>query len=156
MNIHRENVAPIVLVAEDHNYDKMILQEVFSRAGIHADLHFVSDGEQMLDYLHRRGRFTEESSAPTPALILLDLNMPRLDGRKVIRILRADEGLRHLPVIALSTSESQKHITEAYSIGINAYLVKPANIPDYIAKITSLWQFWMVTASLPVLETSPS
>jgi two-component system response regulator len=59
-------------------------------------------------------------------------------------------------VIALSTSESQKHITEAYSIGINAYLVKPASIPDYVAKITSLWQFWMVTASLPVVETSPS
>jgi two-component system response regulator len=154
--MNRENVVPTVLVAEDHNYDKMILQEVFARAGIAADLHFVSDGEQMLDYLYRRERFAAESSSPTPALILLDLNMPRLDGRKVIRILRADENLRHLPVIALSTSESQKHITEAYSIGINAYLVKPASIPDYVAKITSLWQFWMVTASLPVVETSPS
>ncbi|NVN88732.1 MAG: response regulator [Rhodopseudomonas sp.] len=154
--MHRDNTVPTVLVAEDHNYDKMILKEVFSRAGITADLHFVGDGEQMLDYLYRRGNFAEELSAPTPALILLDLNMPRLDGRKVIHILRADETLRHLPVIALSTSESQKHITEAYSIGINAYLVKPANIPDYVAKITSLWQFWMVTASLPVVETSLS
>jgi two-component system response regulator len=156
MTHHREHTAPIVLVAEDHTYDKMILEEVFSRAGIKADLRFVSDGEEMLDYLNRRGRYAEDLSAPTPALILLDLNMPRLDGRKVIRIMRADESLRHLPVIALSTSESQKHITEAYSIGINAYLVKPANIPDYVAKITSLWHFWMVTASLPAVETSPS
>ena len=145
-----------MLVAEDHNFDKLILEEVFSRAGIKADLRFVSDGEQMLDYLNRRGLYAKDFSAPIPALILLDLNMPRLDGRKVIRIMRADESLRHLPVIALSTSESQKHITEAYSIGINAYLVKPANIPDYVAKITSLWHFWMVTASLPLVETSPS
>ena len=152
MTLYRENAAPIVLVAEDHNYDKIILEEVFARAGITADLRFVSDGEQMLDYLHRRGRYGEEVSAPTPALILLDLNMPRLDGRKVIRIMRADDNLRHLPVIALSTSESQKHITEAYSIGINAYMVKPANIPDYVAKIASLWHFWMVTASLPAVE----
>jgi two-component system response regulator len=156
MNSHREQAAPIVLVAEDHNYDKLILEEVFSRAGIKADLRFVSDGEQMLNYLNRRGRYAEDLAAPIPALILLDLNMPRLDGRKVIRIMRADEGLRHLPVIALSTSESQKHITEAYSIGINAYLVKPANIPDYVAKIQSLWHFWMATASLPVVEPSPS
>ncbi|MBB4198389.1 hypothetical protein CCR94_22455 [Rhodoblastus sphagnicola] len=155
MSLYREHAAPIVLVAEDHNFDKMILEEVFSRAGIEADLRFVSDGEQMLDYLNRRGRYADEGSAPTPALILLDLNMPRLDGRKVIRIMRADENLRHLPVIALSTSESRKHITEAYSIGINAYLVKPANIPDYVAKITSLWHFWMVTASLPVVESLP-
>ncbi|ABD89315.1 response regulator [Rhodopseudomonas palustris] len=152
----RDNAVPTVLVAEDHNYDQMILKEVFSRAGIRADLRFVNDGEQMLDYLHRRGRFAEALSAPTPALILLDLNMPRLDGRKVIRMLREDDTIRHLPVIALSTSESIKHITEAYSIGINAYLVKPANIPDYVTKINSLWQFWMVAASLPVVETSPS
>ncbi|MCW2286776.1 two-component system response regulator [Rhodoblastus acidophilus] len=155
MSPNREPPAPIVLVAEDHIHDKIILEEVFSRAGIKADLRFVGDGEQLLDYLNRRGRYAEEGAAPTPALILLDLNMPRLDGRRVIRMMRGDETLRHFPVIALSTSESQKHITEAYSIGINAYLVKPANIPDYVAKIASLWQFWMATASLPVVETPP-
>ena len=143
---------PCILVAEDHNHDKFILTEVFSRAGIIADLRFVSDGEQMLDYLYRRGRFTAADQAPTPRLVLLDLNMPRLDGRKVLRMLRADDALRHLPVIALSTSESPKHITEAYSIGINAYLIKPASIPDYVAKISSLWRFWMETASLPATE----
>lgn len=150
----RDAGPPTVLVAEDHNHDKFILQEVFARAGIRADLRFVSDGEQMLDYLYRRGPFAGPGLAPAPAFVLLDLNMPKLDGRKVIRILRADETLRHLPVIALSTSESPKHITEAYSIGINAYLVKPANIPDYVAKISSLWTFWMVTASLPAVETA--
>ncbi|MBI5112282.1 MAG: response regulator [Rhodovulum sp.] len=151
----RDSAAPTVLVAEDHNHDKFILQEVFKRAGIKADLRFVDDGEQMLDYLYRRGPFAAAGAAPVPALVLLDLNMPRLDGRKVIRILRADDGLRQLPVIALSTSESPKHITEAYSIGINAYLIKPASIPDYVAKISSLWQFWMSTASLPSLEGRP-
>ena len=143
---------PIVLVAEDHNHDKFILREVFSRAGIAVDLRFVSDGEEMLDYLYRRGPFAEPGLAPVPVLALLDLNMPRLDGRKVIRILRADATLSRLPVIALSTSESQKHINEAYSTGINAYLVKPASIPEYVAKILSLWQFWIVTASLPGIE----
>jgi two-component system response regulator len=152
----REIEVPTVLVAEDHNHDKFILREVFSRAGIRADLRFVSDGEQMLDYLYRRGAFVDAGLSPSPTLVLLDLNMPRLDGRKVIRILRADETLRHLPVIALSTSESPKHITEAYSIGINAYLVKPASIPDYVAKMTSLWQFWMTTASLPTVEMARS
>ncbi|MBK5958316.1 hypothetical protein CCR97_08840 [Rhodoplanes elegans] len=151
----REGNPPTVLVAEDHNHDKFILQEVFSRAGVRADLRFVSDGEQMLDYLHRRGAFAAPGAAPPPSLVLLDLNMPRLDGRKVIRLVRADESLRHLPVIALSTSESPKHITEAYASGINAYLVKPANIPDYVAKISSLWGFWMSAASLPAVEGRP-
>ena len=138
-------------MAEDHDNDKFILREVFSRAGISADLRFVSDGEELLDYLHCRGSFAEPGLAPAPVLVLLDLNMPRLDGRKAIRILRADETLRHLPVIALSTSESPKHIVEAYSIGINAYLVKPAGIADYVGKISALWQFWMVAASLPAV-----
>jgi two-component system response regulator len=151
----RDVAPPTVLVAEDHNHDKFILKEVFSRAGIRADLRFVDDGEQMLDYLYRRGPFASPGAAPMPTVVLLDLNMPRLDGRKVIRILRADDGLRHLPVIALSTSESPKHITEAYAIGINAYLVKPANIPDYVAKVSSLWEFWMKTASLPTVEARP-
>ncbi|NVO16119.1 MAG: response regulator [Rhodoplanes sp.] len=151
----RDVALPTILVAEDHNHDKFILTEVFSRAGIRADLRFVNDGEQMLDYLYRRGPFAAPGAAIMPTLVLLDLNMPRLDGRKVIRILRADETLRHLPVIALSTSESPKHITEAYAIGINAYLVKPANIPDYVAKVSSLWDFWMRTASLPTVDVKP-
>ena len=150
--MERDTQPPCILVAEDHNHDKFILTEVFSRAGITADLRFVSDGEQMLDYLYRRGRFSGAGQAPTPRLVLLDLNMPRLDGRKVLRMVRADDSLRHLPVIALSTSESPKHITEAYSIGINAYLIKPASIPDYVAKVSSLWKFWLETASLPAME----
>ena len=152
--MERDTHPPCILVAEDHNHDKFILTEVFSRAGIIADLRFVSDGEQMLDYLYRRGAFAGPGQAPVPRLVLLDLNMPRLDGRKVLRMLRADESLRHLPVIALSTSESPKHITEAYSIGINAYLIKPASIPDYVAKVSSLWKFWLETASLPATEVA--
>lgn len=150
--MQRETSKPTVLVAEDHDYDKLILTEVFARAAIAADLRFVSDGEQMLDYIYHRNRFAAASSAPVPALVLLDLNMPRLDGRRVVRILRDDDTVRHLPIIALSTSESAKHIHEAYSIGFNAYLVKPANIPDYVEAIRSLWQFWMKTASLPATE----
>jgi CheY-like chemotaxis protein len=141
-----------VLVAEDHDYDKLILTEVFARASIVADLRFVSDGEQMMDYVCHRNRFADEALAPSPSLILLDLNMPRLDGRKAIRLLRDGEATRNLVVVALSTSESTKHINEAYSIGFNAYLVKPANIPDYVKAIRSLWQFWMETASLPTME----
>ncbi len=152
--MERDNRPPCILVAEDHNHDKFILTEVFSRAGIAADLRFVSDGEQMLDYLYRRGSFADAEHAPTPRLVLLDLNMPRLDGRKVLRMVRADDSLRHLPVIALSTSESPKHINEAYSIGINAYLIKPASIPDYVAKVSSLWKFWLETASLPAAEVA--
>lgn len=150
--MNSEDRPPIILVAEDHDYDKLILTEVFSRAGVVADLRFVGDGELMLDYIYHRNIFSDPASAPAPALVLLDLNMPRLDGRKVIRILRADEAVRHLPVIALSTSESPKHIAEAYSIGFNAYLVKPANIPAYVTAIRTLWQFWIETASLPSLD----
>lgn len=152
--MERDTQPPCILVAEDHNHDKFILTEVFSRAGITADLRFVSDGEQLLDYLYRRGPFAAPAQAPAPRLVLLDLNMPRLDGRKALRILRADDSLCHLPVIALSTSESPKHIVEAYSIGINAYLIKPASIPDYVAKVSSLWRFWMETASLPATEVA--
>ncbi|OPF93610.1 Response regulator rcp1 [Rhodopseudomonas palustris] len=150
--MNRQRTLPTVLVAEDHDYDKLILTEVFARASISADLRFVSDGEQTLDYIYGRNRFADRGDAPYPAIVLLDLNMPRLDGRKVVRLLRQDETVRHLVVIALSTSESAKHITEAYSIGFNAYLVKPANIADYVEAIRSLWHFWMNTASLPTTE----
>ncbi|KPF95067.1 response regulator [Rhodopseudomonas palustris] len=152
--MQRDTTKRTVLVAEDHDYDKLILTEVFARAAISADLRFVGDGEQLLDYVYGRNLFAERASAPTPSLILLDLNMPRLDGRKVIRILREDDAKRHLPIIALSTSESEKHINEAYSSGFNAYLVKPASIPDYIEAIRALWRFWMEIASLPTTETA--
>jgi two-component system response regulator len=147
---------PTVLVAEDHQHDRFILSEVFARAGIRVDLRFVGDGEQLLDYLYRSGRFAAPAQAPAPCFILLDLNMPRLDGRKTIRILRADPKLCHLPVIALSTSEHPQHIAEAYAIGANAYLIKPARIPDYVSKISALWQFWMHAATLPTLKEVPA
>jgi two-component system response regulator len=154
------NKLPVVLVAEDHQHDRFILSEVFARAGIQADLRFVGDGEQVLDYLHRSGPFAGSApgndKAPSPCFILLDLNMPRLDGRKTIRVLRADPKLCHLPVIALSTSEHPQHIAEAYAIGANAYLVKPARIPDYVSKINALWQFWMHAATLPTPEEVPT
>jgi CheY-like chemotaxis protein len=141
-----------LLVAEDSELDRILLQEAFDELDFDVELLFVGDGEELLDYLRRRNAYVDEKLSPTPTLILMDLNMPRMNGMTALSILRADPALCVLPVIVLSTSDDPKQIAQAYAQGINAYLSKPERIESMIEMIKRFGEFWLRETKLPDLS----
>lgn len=142
---------PVVLVAEDSEHDRLIIEEAFREAELKAELRFVEDGEELLDYLNRRGGFAEGGAreAPWPAVVLLDINMPKVNGHEAMRAIRADPRLKDLPVVALSTSDSPKQIAQAYAVGVNSFLTKPARFPDFVELMRLFGGYWLHGVRLP-------
>ena len=118
---------PIVLIAEDNLGDRLLLQEAFQAAKIRVDLRLVASGEEFLNYLYRRPPW---SRAERPDLILLDLNMPRMNGREALREIKANPDLKSIPVVVLTTSRSREDILDAYANGANTYLLKPGTFDE--------------------------
>lgn len=149
---------PVVLVAEDSEHDRLIIAEAFKEAVILAELRFVEDGEELLDYLRRTGAYADGAGrdAPWPAVVLLDINMPKVNGHEAMRAIRADARLRDLPVIALSTSDSPKQIALAYSLGVNSFLTKPARFPDFVKLMRLFAGYWLEGVRLPPPRFTPS
>ncbi len=131
-----------VLVAEDSKFDQMILRRAFTAAGVEAEIVFVADGEDLLDYLERR-------DTSQPGIVLLDLHMPRMDGREAVRRIREHERLRLLPLVMLTTSDSEAHVQELYGLGVNSYLVKPSDFDVLVALVRQLSSYWFGTVRLP-------
>ena len=141
---------PLVLVAEDSAHDRLIITEAFREAGISADLRFVEDGEELLEYLTRGGRYAAEGTAlRSPAVVLLDINMPKMNGHEAMRAIRAEPELRYLPVIALSTSDSPRQIAQAYAVGVNSFLTKPASFPAFVELMRMFGNYWLHGVRLP-------
>jgi CheY-like chemotaxis protein len=140
--------APIV-IAEDDPDDRDFLREAFSSVGLRAELRFVADGQELLDYLLRRGAFTSRGHSPRPSMVLLDLNMPRMDGRTALQRLRAEPSLRRLPVVVLSTSIDEADIDACYELGANAYVNKPSR-PSMLGDVArEMVRWWFGTVELP-------
>src|ERR687893_1855302 len=114
-----------ILMADDDADDRMMTQEAFAESRIANDLRFVVDGEELMDYLKRRGRYADPALSPRPGLILLDLNMPRKDGREALREIKADPSLRQIPVVVLTTSKAEEDIYGTYDLGVNSFITKP-------------------------------
>ena len=145
MSAPRARVLDLLLV-EDSRTDVELTEEALDTADIETQLHVVSDGEAALAFLRRE---PPHESAPRPDLVLLDLNMPRKDGREVLREMKQDERLRSIPVLVLTTSGAQEDIAEAYASGANAYIRKPVHFDDFIATMRAIEGFWMSVATLP-------
>jgi CheY-like chemotaxis protein len=143
-----------ILIAEDNQYDRLILQEVFAELGWNVTLHFVTNGEDVLDYLRRRNAYAPPAIAPRPALILMDLNMPRMTGDEALGQIRADPDLRMLPVIILSTADSPRLVVQAYSHGTNAFMTKPGAFEDFVDLIGRFGAFWLEAAKLPITDSA--
>ena len=122
-----------VLMADDDPDDRLMMQDAFRACGPGPDLRFVRDGEELLDWLR---------SHPLPGLVLLDLNMPRKDGREALREIRADAVLRHLPVVVLSTSSAEEDIARALADGVDAFLTKPVTADGMAALVQGLARYW--------------
>lgn len=140
-----------ILIAEDDPDDRLIAEEAFQECRVGVPLHFVADGEEVMDYLHRRGRYAgvPGQPAPTPALILLDLNMPRKDGWETLQEIKADPDLRHIPVVVLTTSCAEEDILRSYRDGGNSFITKPASFEGMLELVRNLEKYWLETADLP-------
>lgn len=144
-DLSRSRPAEILLV-EDNEHDVVLTREGFRDARLVVNLHHVWNGEECLAFLRRQGRWHD---APRPDLLLLDLNLPVMDGREVLAEIVRDEALRHLPVVILTTSDSEQDILRMYRLRCSSYLVKPVDFPRFVKVIQSLGEYWFTVVVLP-------
>jgi CheY-like chemotaxis protein len=148
------NGRPItILLADDDPDDRMLAREALEESRLANDLHFVEDGEELMDYLYRRGKYTSMASSPRPGLILLDLNMPKKDGREALKEIKADPDLRRIPVVVLTTSKAEEDLLRAYDLGANSFITKPVAFGGLVDVMKALGRYWFRIVDLPsVLE----
>jgi len=138
-----------VLMAEDDADDRMLARDAWEESRPASELKFVEDGEQLLDYLRHRGRYTGRNAAPPPSIILLDLNMPKKDGREALREIKTDPLLKKIPVIILTTSRAEEDVTKSYDLGVNSFIVKPARFESLVEVMRCLAEYWFGVVELP-------
>lgn len=139
-----------ILMADDDEDDCMLAREALAESRLRNDLHFVQDGEELMDYLYRRGQYAQKSSSPRPALILLDLNMPKKDGREALREIKTDPNLRQIPVVVLTTSKSEEDIYRTYDLGANSFITKPVTFASLVEVMKTIEKYWFEIVELPL------
>ena len=144
------NARPIViLMAEDDPEDVMLVRDALTEARLSNDLRCVPDGEELMDYLKRRGKYADPETSPHPGIILLDLNMPKKDGREVLREIKDDPSLRSIPVIVLTTSHAEEDIVRSYGMGANSYITKPVTFEKLVEIVKFVGRYWFEIVALP-------
>ncbi len=138
-----------ILMADDDADDRRLTQEAFEEGRLINDVRFVENGEQLLAYLRKQGAYAPPVDAPRPGLILLDLNMPRKDGRTVLKELKTDPELRQIPVVVLTTSKADEDIYKSYDLGVNSYIVKPVTFEALVDILQTLEKYWFEIVELP-------
>ena len=146
-----KNKIPItILVCDDDEDDRMLTEQALEDAHVSNDVRFVQDGEQLLDYLYQRGEYAGETgTAPRPGLILLDLNMPKMDGREALKIIKGDKMLHDIPIVVLSTSSLDMDIVKSYQLGVNSFITKPVTFPGLVDAMNVLGRYWLEIVELP-------
>src|ERR1044071_10352871 len=144
-------VEPIViLIAEDDPDDRVLTKEAFEESRLLNEVHFVEDGEELINYLERKGEYAE---SPRPNLILLDLNMPRKDGREALKEIKANPDFRRIPIVVLTTSKAEEDILRTYDLGVNSYITKPVTFKSLVEIIKVLGRYWFEVVELPADES---
>lgn len=150
MHLANKTAFPItILVADDDPEDRMLAEEALQEARLANDIRFVKDGEELLDYLKHRGNFADPESSPRPGMILLDLNMPRKDGREALREIKAEPDLRTIPIIILSTSDADEDILRSYNLGASSFITKPVTFDGLVKVMLALKMYWFEIVALP-------
>ncbi len=139
----------VVLLVEDDPGDQEITRRALAEDVIRTDLRVVADGEAALDYLTRRGKYQDPGTSPRPDLILLDLNMPRMDGRQALEHIRSEPTIRTIPVVVLTTSDQETDIVRSYEVGCNSYITKPVDLDKFIKMLRELDAYWFGLVTLP-------
>lgn len=143
------NGTPVVLLAEDDPADQELARRAFDAGDIRVELKVVDDGEQLLDYMNRRGSYADRAAAPRPDLLVLDLNMPKLDGFQVLEVLRRDDRFRLLPIVVMSTTANIDDVNLGYDLGCNTFITKPAELDAFMRVIQGLAPYWFRLVTLP-------
>src|SRR4051812_42745698 len=138
-----------ILMADDDPDDRLLTADALKEARLINDIRFVENGEELLDYLRRQGKFAPPADCPRPGMILLDLNMPRKDGRAVLKELKLDNDLRTIPVIVLTTSKDDEDVYRSYDLGVNSYIVKPVTFEALVDILQTLEKYWFEIVELP-------
>ncbi|MDB6037244.1 MAG: response regulator receiver protein [Verrucomicrobiales bacterium] len=135
-----------ILLVEDNDNDVELTREGFKQSKLVVNLHHAKDGEECMAFLRKEGKFAD---VPSPDIILLDLNMPRMDGREVLAEISKDDSLRHLPVVILTTSQEEQEILKMYQLRCSSYIVKPVDLNQFIRAIQSFSDYWLTVVVLP-------
>lgn len=138
-----------ILLADDDPDDRMLTERALKKSHLATHLVTVEDGEELMQYLRREGVYADPQLAPRPGLILLDLNMPRKDGREALREIKSDASLKRIPVIVLTTSEAEQDIIGSYDLGVNAFITKPVTFDGLAHAVQRLGDFWFEIVKLP-------
>ena len=138
-----------ILLADDDADDRMITRMALERHRLANDLRFVEDGEELMDYLRHQGAYRDAAKSPRPGLILLDLNMPRKDGREALAEIKDDPKLRSIPVVVLTTSKAEEDILRSYDLGVNSYITKPVTFQRLAEVMKALSIYWFEIVRLP-------
>jgi CheY-like chemotaxis protein len=134
----------VVLLAEDDEHDIVATNRAWKKHNIANPLYIVNDGEECMDFLRRRGKYSEPGVAPRPGILLLDIKMPKMDGLTVLKQVREDPELQHLPVIILTTSKAEEDRLKGYNLGVNAYVVKPVGFENFSEAVRTINLFWQL------------
>lgn len=150
MTDNRHKIPITILICDDDEDDRMLTRQALEQAHVSNALRFVGDGEELLDYLYQRGRYAGETGkAPRPGLILLDLNMPKMDGREALKVIKEDRTLHDIPIVVLSTSRLDEDIVRSYQLGVNSFISKPVTFSGLVTAMNVLGRYWLEIVELP-------
>jgi CheY-like chemotaxis protein len=138
-----------ILLADDDPDDRMFARDALAESRLANDLRTAEDGEELMDYLHRRGKFANPEDSPWPGMILLDLNMPRKDGREALKEIKADPRTRRIPVVVLTTSKAEEDIYRTYDLGVSSFITKPITFEGLVNVMKTLGKYWIEIVDLP-------
>ncbi len=138
-----------ILMADDDEDDRQLAKEALEESRLANELRFVVDGEELMDYLHHRGKYSDHALSPRPGIILLDLNMPRKDGREALKEIKSDPELRRIPVVVLTTSDAEEDIIRSYDLGVNSFIKKPVTFQGMVEIMKVLGDYWFQIVELP-------
>ena len=138
-----------ILMAEDDAEDRFLTRDAFEACRLLNPLHFVEDGEELLDFLKRRGKYGAPIEVPTPGLILLDLKMPRMSGFEALEVIKKDPELRSIPVVVMTTSSAEEDVIRSYDLGVSGYVTKPVSFDGLVQAVQALGRYWFEIVDLP-------
>ena len=138
-----------ILMADDDEDDRLLTQDAMKESRVLNQLYFVEDGVALLQYLRREGQYADELAYPKPGLILLDLNMPRMDGREALQHIKSDPELRGIPVVILTTSKQEEDMVKGYGLGAASYITKPVNFEGLVELMKAIGKYWVEFVELP-------
>lgn len=147
--MRHESTPIVILLADDDEEDRMLACEALAESRLTNQIYCVTDGEDLMDYLHHQGKYAPPADSPRPGLILLDLNMPKKDGREALRELKADHELRHIPVVVLTTSKADEDIYRSYESGASSFISKPVTFNGLVELMKGLGRYWFEMVDLP-------